>query len=184
MRNAGVWVVAVAVALGSASCDGSPQPVGEGQPAPAAHLVALPWPPAADLGVPPLDGLTDGGRLALKVLLDARYFTTDTVYKGGVPSLEVEAWKVLFAEREAGAAFLYLSKDTIPPRPGCLFGLCGLWHTDRAAFKEGVAALRESYPNATVPIFFGCEIDESAPLIRVLTEIEEGRFPRMFRGKE
>ena len=131
-----------------------------------------------------LRGLSEGGKTALRTLRAAPRFTTVSVARSLWTAPEVEAWRVLLREEEGEAAFRCLATCTRPPSPGKLFGLCGLWFVDRAAFEAEVAAVRADYPDATVPTLFWCFEDDSTPLEEVLPEIVNGSFPRSYRDAE
>lgn len=175
---------ALAVATGASALAGCRAPAEEVPrapavaPAPRVPVVALD-PTAEEEGLPSLSGLSDAGLLALKLLAETPRFTDVAVGEGGETPLAVEAWRILDREKDGLAAFRYLAhRDALPAK---LFGLCGLWLRDRAAFQGDVGDLREAGDDATVATHFGCILDET-PLAEVLAKIDDGTYPKAFRG--
>lgn len=156
-----VALAAVAFAV-LGGCSQTPAP----HPPPAeSPVAAAPAPPPSkeDAGPSPIDRtglppLSDAGVLALKILLQAPRFTGDAVGEGGERPLEVESLRVLFDEKEAKAAFRHLLDDGT--LAGRLFGLCGLWYADPAAFEKACATFLEDHGEENVTTFVGCIVEE------------------------
>jgi hypothetical protein len=139
------------------------RPAAGNPPAPPAPKENLEPSPIDRTGLPPL---SDAGTLALKVLLRAHRFTSDAVGDGGGCPLEVECLRVLFQQRAAKEAFRHLFENGTTA--GRLFGLCGLWYADPAAFEKDCAAFLEEHGEETVATQMGCILEEVpvGPLVR------------------
>jgi hypothetical protein len=132
-------------------------------PAPSVGPAVPPVPPApapAGLPIGPLDrtglpALSDAGVLALRILEAATEFKTNRRGKTRAVEPEAEAMRVLWREKEADAAFKTLLRPgaTVPT----LYGLCGLWYTDPAAFPEVVAGFLKERGRELVMTRDGCE---------------------------
>lgn len=83
-------------------------------------------------------------------------------YAGTTPEV-VWAFRDLLKEKNADAAFKALLQEATVP--GQLYGLCGLWFTDQAAFKKQVARFRAI--RGKVRTMMGCIVadDEIANLV-------------------
>ncbi len=106
------------------------------------------WP---DASLPPL---SDAGRLAFDVLVNATRFTDAAIGVAGILPHEVAALRILHREPEAGRAFALLcERGTIAGR---LFGLCGLWYWDPDRFGQETAALLRDHADTEVSTMRGC----------------------------
>jgi hypothetical protein len=137
------------------------------------------------------EGLSEAGRLALKVLLETETFTSDAVGEGGELPLQAECFRILFREDEATAraAFHHLADHGMAA--GKLFGLCGLWFLDREACEAACDELAGEGDDFTARVFEGCIIGERpvAGIVRrppdadpERADIRGGAWPRMLRG--
>ncbi|OYW74750.1 MAG: hypothetical protein B7Z37_16275 [Verrucomicrobia bacterium 12-59-8] len=112
------------------------------------------------------------GVKAYQVVKKAESFYNSAVgYAGSTPAV-VWAFRDLLAEKNADAAFKSLLQEAT--LPGRLYGLCGLWFTDQAAFKEQVAHYR-AMPGK-VKTMIGCIIAEDE-----IAELVESKHPNAIR---
>ena len=116
--------------------------------------------------------LTTQGIKAYDVVKRAeRFFNSAVGYAGSTPEV-VWAFRDLLAEKNADAAFKSLLQEAT--LPGQLYGLCGLWFTDQAAFKEQVARYRVM--PGKVKTMIGCIIYEDA-----IAELVVSKYPTPIR---
>ncbi|MCC6545523.1 hypothetical protein IT570_00015 [Candidatus Sumerlaeota bacterium] len=103
--------------------------------------------------------LSPDGTKALAQLKQASMFADPYVGIAGSPSKEVIAFVTVLNDPAAPGAFrdLYANATGIE---GKLYGLCGLWHVDPAAFKRGVEELRGS--DLMAQTMSGCIIGREA----------------------
>ncbi len=118
--------------------------------APASASTPSPAPPTKPPN--PEVSLTPEGGAAWDILVAAEVFATGLVgYAAQVPG-EIPAWQALTREPEAAAAFRALAGGGGAATRA--YGLCGVWHLDRASFDElAERAIRET---PTVRLMSGC----------------------------
>ena len=123
--------------------------------------------------------LSPEGAQAFRGLLRTETFAGPEVGFGGLPSAEVEAFRVLLHEEAGAEAF-----DTLLRRAhkaGQLYGLAGLYFLDRA--KMEAAKGRYLRDENEVETIFGCLIERAR--VSVLAEqIVSGALPEYFRGRQ
>ncbi|WP_395748349.1 hypothetical protein [Prosthecobacter sp.] len=113
-------------------------------------------------------GLTSRGQKAFRVLKEADKFYDSAVGFAGTTPEVVRSFQILLKEEDADAAFKVLLQEAT--LPGQLYALCGLWFTDQAAFKLGVA--RYSASTLKVPAMMGCVVADEQ-----VSELVECRQP-------
>ena len=116
---------------GGAASSSTPSRQDEPVPSPATK------PPTLDVNLSP------EGRAAWDVLVAAEFFSTGLVgFAASIPD-EIPAWQALLNEPQGVAAFRALAGSARPAARA--YGLCGVWHLDRASFDELAArAIRET----------------------------------------
>lgn len=103
--------------------------------------------------------LSPNAQKALTQLKDTSMFADPFVGIAASPSQEVVAFVTILNDENAVVAFRDLYATAKRPE-GKLYGLCGLWYVDQAAFKRGVDQLRGS--TTTVQKVSGCIVGTAA----------------------
>jgi hypothetical protein len=191
MRRAYAVLLLLCLA-GMAGCSADPGSAGEGIP--TASPSPLPEPPATSpwyVQVQPrpaekLDELRDVGGMtdalprpitregALQFLLETRWFSDTAGGWGGDETTEQTfAFAALLAEPDAPAAFEELLKRG--RLAGQLYGLCGLYLTNRPLFDRHVP--RFLHRDESVQGLYGCVVTPRS-LRAVAPEIASGLWPR------
>ncbi len=116
--------------------------------------------------------LSAQGIKAYQTVKQADTFCDSVVGFAGTTPEVVGAFRDLLAQKNADAAFKSLLKEAT--LPGQLYGLCGLWFTDQAAFKVQVARYRAM--TGKVKTQMGCIID-----LDPIAELVESTSPDAIR---
>ena len=100
--------------------------------------------------------LSERGEKAYEMLRNTVVFEDAVVGYGGVLSSKARSFEILVNEQDADQAFKSLLANA--PIAGKLYGLAGLFYTDRSSFESEVKRWRRS--NETVRMHSGCEVFE------------------------
>lgn len=126
----------------------------------------------SSVGRTALPELSAEGLRAYQKVKKAEMFCSAAVgYAGTTPEV-VWSFRDLLKEKNADAAFKALLQEATVP--GQLYGLCGLWFTDQAAFKKEVA--RYGAMRGKVWTMMGCMIGED-----VIAEVVVSPYPTPIR---
>lgn len=142
-----------------------------------------PSPSAATPDLPVIEGLSAPGTEALRTLRHATLYMSRCNGMSDIPNREALAWNVLLKESAGVAAFRHLVAETGPTEPAHFYGLCGLWSTDRAAFRVQAEYLRRTHADAEVSTFWWCCLGD-LPIEWVLRQIENGTHSADLAGEQ
>ena len=147
-----------------------------------------PVPPRSPSATVP-GALSDAGQLAQRVLRESRTFASGVEGKGRWLPIEVDAFRLLLREDPAAAKAAFAELRGPGNEVMRLFGLCGAWYTDRAAFEEGCQEMAKWSDDLTVRFETGCETFEKTPVATLVrarraggVDIESGALPLTLGG--
>ncbi len=121
--------------------------------------------------------LTVAEQDAYQLLLTTSVFASTAVVFAGSAPMQAPAFQELLKSEHATTLFSDLQKDAT--LAGQLYGLCGLYLTDKEHFDDVIVDYQNSH--SSVQTFFGCIVGDT-PLTEIVPSIVDGRWPIAYKN--